>query len=101
MISYGWDELLEDFSFASNYHMRGNTANGNGNDGFRLNASSYTFDGNFATGPANGVWVRGDSAIVENNASRTRSSIGRVPFPGGASIRRPRCFPAMIRTAPG
>ena len=27
MISYGWDTFVEDFGFASNYHMRGNTAN--------------------------------------------------------------------------
>jgi len=27
MISYGWGEFLEDFNFASNYHLRGTTAN--------------------------------------------------------------------------
>jgi len=27
MISYGWDEFVENFGFAPNYHMRGNTAN--------------------------------------------------------------------------
>ena len=27
LIEYGWDQFVADFNFASNYHMRGNTAN--------------------------------------------------------------------------
>ena len=37
-------------------------------------------------------------ASIEKSVSRTLSAVGRVADPGGASIVRPRHFPAMILT---
>lgn len=51
--------------------------------------------------PANRSSTRAPSTRLpsdENKASRTRSSIGRVPRPLGAFRILPRCSPAMMRT---
>src|SRR5690348_5680106 len=38
-------------------------------------------------------------ARMSNSASRTRSLVGRTARPSGARSARPRCLPAMMRTA--